>query len=111
MSSSPQTAFNISISMGSSDATAGLVFREDANLGIPTQPTVAFPFIFTIDSWWNQYLGPYPNYSAIHLLNAIKPGVNIVRMDAKLAPSYSSATVLTYRVEVYITYTYWDYAE
>jgi len=111
MSSSPFAAFNISIGMGSSDATAGFVFRKDAYLGIPTQPTVAFPFIFTIDKWWSQYLGPIPNSSAIQLLNAIKPGINIIRMDAKLGPGYSPSTVLTYKVEIYITYTYWDYAE
>jgi hypothetical protein len=107
MSSSQYAGYNISISMGSSDATAGFVFRKDALLWFGG--TVML--IFTIDNWWSQYLGPIPNSSAIQLLNAIKPGLNIVGMNAKFQDAYPYPGITIHRVEIYITYTYWDYAE
>jgi len=104
--------FNISIGLSSIDTWERSVFRTDAYFGI--DPVNAGPWGFTpfyIDEWWNQYLGPNPNASALELLSSIHPGINKVRMDAKRSPSTDSCWIITYRVEVLIEYTYWDYAD
>jgi len=100
------TGINCSFWLGDFDLYTGLCFRGDINYLSSVNP---WEITFIVDNWWNQYLGPYPNSSGLLFLNSIKPGINVARIDAKLAMGYTACTIYTYKVEALIEYTYWDY--
>jgi len=95
--------FNISVGL---DMLS--IWRTDGYSGIPNVPSSQF--CFRIESWMDPALGPYEK-SAEVFCDHVKPGINIAKMWAKLAPGVSPCSIITYRVEIFIEYTYWDYVE
>jgi len=88
------------------DGYSGICLNANSYYGLSTEKTI---YRFYVDDWWNQYL--VPSNSGNTLLNSIKPGINIARIDAKLALGSSTFVTYTYKMQVLIEYTYWDYAE
>lgn len=102
-SQSGSSSINISIWLGDIDIADNICFQYLLGYLFPTDPAMNY-FAFMIDSWYFDYY-----YNGQLLLESIKPGINVARMDGKLR-SGSPTTVYTYKVELYIEYTYWDYS-